>query len=101
MKTRILTAALSCSLWAAHALADEARFFRITGPVPATITAVAPDGTVTWTNELTNATFTVQTATLLGGESNRVDWVQVPVSNAVTVHRVFGPNPPEGMALPG
>jgi formylglycine-generating enzyme required for sulfatase activity len=38
-------------------------------------------------------------ATLLSGESNWVDWVQVPVSNAVTVHQVFDPNPPPGMAL--
>ncbi|MCU0785835.1 MAG: formylglycine-generating enzyme family protein [Verrucomicrobia bacterium] len=79
--------------------ADETRFFRIAGPVPTTITDVTADGNVTWTNEATNATFTAQTATTLAGESNWVDWVQVLASNAVTVHRIFDPNPPSGMAF--
>ncbi len=79
--------------------ADETRFFRIAGPVPTTITDVAADGTVTWTNEATNATFIVQTTTILQGESNWEDWVQVPASNAVTVHRLFDPNPPFAMAF--
>jgi len=54
-------------------IASETRFFRVVGPVPTTITDVTPDGTVTWTNIATNATF--------------------------TVHRIFDPNPPSGMAL--
>lgn len=83
----------------APATAQDARFFRIAGPVPTTITDVTADGAVTWTNEATNATFTVQMATILPGESNWVDWVQVPASNAVTIHRLFDPNPPFGMAL--
>jgi formylglycine-generating enzyme required for sulfatase activity len=101
MKTRFLITTLVSGLFATlfSAAAQEARFFRIAGPVRATITAVTAEGWVTWTNDPTNATFTVQTATLLGGESNWVDWVQVPASNGVTVHRVFDPNPPEGMAL--
>lgn len=79
--------------------AQEARFFRVVGPVPVTLTAVTPEGWVTWTNAPTNATFTVQTATSLGGETNWVNWVQVPVTNDVTVLRVFDPNPPAGMAF--
>lgn len=79
--------------------ASESRFFRVIGPVPTTITGVTADGIVTWTNAATNATLTVQTASVLHGESNWVDWVQVPVSNAVTVHRIFDPTPPSGMAF--
>ncbi|MCU0784357.1 MAG: formylglycine-generating enzyme family protein [Verrucomicrobia bacterium] len=102
MKTLIISIVLAGGLWAAQiapAAAQDARFFRIASPVPTTITEVTADGIVTWTNEATNATFTVQTATILAGESNWVDWVQVPVSNAVTVHRLFDLNPPSGMVL--
>jgi formylglycine-generating enzyme len=60
---------------------------------------VTADGIVTWTNVATNATFTLQTTTILPGESNWVNYVQVPASNAVTVHHTFDPNPPSGMAM--
>jgi hypothetical protein len=85
---------LSCLVVPSLALAQNSPPFANAG-----LTAVTPDGWVTWTNDPTNATFTVQTTTILPGETNWVDWVQVPVSNAVTVHRVFDPNPPSGMAL--
>jgi formylglycine-generating enzyme required for sulfatase activity len=102
MKARIVTTLLLGGLLAAQVSslhAQDARFFRILGPVPTTITDVTADGTVTWTNVETNATFTVQTATALPDATNWVDWVQVPVTNAVTVHRLFDPNPPPGMAF--
>jgi sulfatase modifying factor 1 len=95
-----LTAFLLTTLFAVTfpLAAQDTRYFRVAGPVPVTLTAVTPEGWVTWTNAPTNATFTVQTATdLAAGEW--VDWVQVPASNAVTVHRVFDPNPPPGMAF--
>ena len=91
-----LLAAACLALNASTSVAQDARFFRIVGPVATTITDVAPDGTVTWTNVATNATFTVQTSTAL---QNWVDWVQVPASNAVTVHRIFDPAPPSGMVF--
>jgi len=78
---------------------QDARFFRISGPVATTISALGADGTVTWTNALTNATFTVQTALSVLGPSNWVDYVQVPVTNPVTTLRLYDPNPPSGMAL--
>ena len=81
------------------ARAGEARFFRVAGPVARTITAFNADGYVTWTNALTNATFTVQTAWSLVGPSNWVDYIQVPVTNSVTTHRLYDSNPPVGMAL--
>ena len=100
MRNTIASLLFSTLLTAALPLAaQDARFFRVAGPVPATLTAVTPEGWVTWTNTPTNATFTVQTATALGSETNWVDWVQIPVTNAVTVHHVFDPNPPSGMAL--
>ena len=83
-------------LWAS---AQEARFFRIAGPVPAIITGLSADGTVTWTNTPTNATFTVQTATALQAPITWQDYVQVPASNAVTTEHIFDPNAPSGMVL--
>lgn len=79
--------------------AQEARFFRVAGPVSVTITSFTQDGTVTWTNEPVDATFTVQTTTDLAA-SNWVDWVQVPVTNnEQTIHRICDLNPPAGMAF--
>ena len=92
-------------IWAASSPADEARFFRITGPVPATITSFTAEGYLTWTNVATNATFTVQSAPSLLIQSNRLvssnwsDYVQIPVANAATKQRVIDPHPPAGMAL--
>jgi formylglycine-generating enzyme required for sulfatase activity len=81
------------------ALAQDARFFRIAGPVPVRITNFTQDGTVTWTNTPTNATFTVLTATNLVA-SNWEDWRQVTVSNATTtIHQIFAPPPPANMAF--
>jgi formylglycine-generating enzyme required for sulfatase activity len=79
--------------------AQNARFFRIAGPVATTITALSADGSLTWTNAATNAIFTVQTATNLIGPGNWVDYIQVPVTNEITTHRTYDPNPPSGMVL--
>ncbi len=79
--------------------AQEARFYRISGPVATTITAISADGYATWTNAVTNATFTVQTATSLLNPSNWVDYVQVPTTNSVTNYRLCDPNSPAGMTL--
>src|ERR1039457_5178170 len=78
---------------------QDARFFRIAGPVATRVTGMTADGTITWTNAPTNATFTVTPATALHGPSNWVDYVRVPASNAVTVQRIFDRNPPTGMVL--
>jgi formylglycine-generating enzyme required for sulfatase activity len=94
-----LTGTILSALHAINLQAQDGRFFRIVAPVPTTITEVTVGGWVTWTNDPTNATFTVQTTTALPDETNWVDWVQVPVSDATTVHRVFDPNPPLGMAF--
>jgi sulfatase modifying factor 1 len=77
--------------------AEEARFFRITGPVVTTITASSADGYVTWTNAPTNATFTVQTAASLLSPINWVDYVQVPATSPVTTHQLYDPKRPANM----
>jgi formylglycine-generating enzyme required for sulfatase activity len=84
-------------LLSAHA--DDARFFRISGPVASTITAFSTGGYVTWTNSPTNATFTVQAAFSLVGPGNWVDYVQVTITNPITIHRLYNPNPPFGMTF--
>ena len=81
------------------ARAEQARFFRVAGPVASTITAFRADGTLVWTNAPTNATFTVQMTTSLGGVSNWVDYVRIPATNGVNTNRLYDPNPPPGMAF--
>ncbi len=80
-------------------LAQDARFFRVAGPVATTLTEFRPDGTLVWINTPTNTTFIIQTATALGGASNWVDYVQTPATNGITTNRVIDLNPPAGMAL--
>jgi formylglycine-generating enzyme required for sulfatase activity len=63
------------------------------------MTGIAADGMVTWTNATTNATFTVQRAAVLSGATSWNDYVQVPVTEAVTRHWLFDPTPPAGMVL--
>jgi formylglycine-generating enzyme len=84
---------------ALYSRAEEARFFRISGPVTTTITAFSADGTMVWTNAPTNTTFTVQTATSLLGESNWVDYVQIPITNSINTNRLIDFHPPAGMAF--
>lgn len=85
--------------------AGEALFFRIAGPVPTTIAGFSADGYLTWTNVATNATFTIQSAPYLVSRSNLlvytnwIEYLQVPVTQSVTTHRIINPNPSSGMAL--
>jgi formylglycine-generating enzyme required for sulfatase activity len=79
--------------------AGDARYYRVSGPVVSRITGLDREGYLTWTNGMTNATFTIQTATKVLGGTNWVDYVRVPVSGAITTNRVQDPNPPTGMAL--
>ena len=81
--------------------AEEARFFRLAGPVASTITAFSADGYVTWTNAPTNTIFTVQvTQSLLSPTNTKwADYIQVPVTNSVTTHRLYDPRTPTNMAF--
>jgi len=98
MKTLTLSLLLAFALLPSSR-AEEARFFRLFGPVASTITVLRSDGYVTWTNVPTNAIFTVQTAASLFGPTHWVDYVQVPVTTAVTTHQLVAPYPPAGMAF--
>jgi formylglycine-generating enzyme required for sulfatase activity len=88
-----------CALALGTVAAQGAQFFRIAGPVATTITSVTADGYITWTNSPTNATFTVQTAQSLLSPTNWVDYIQVPVTNAVTMERIYDPSPPPDMVF--
>ena len=81
--------------------AEEARFFRLAGPVTSTITAFYADGYVTWTNTATNTIFTVQVtqAPLSPTNTKWVDYIQVPATNPVTTHRLYDPHTPTNMAF--
>ena len=79
--------------------AQDARFFRISGPAATTITAFRPDGTLVWSNALAGTNYTVQTTISLAGGTKWVDYVQIPVTNGVNTNRVIDLNPPSGMAL--
>jgi formylglycine-generating enzyme required for sulfatase activity len=69
--------------------AQEARFFRVVGPAPSTITGITADGHITWTNVPTSGTFTVQTAQSLLNETNWVDYVHVSVTAPVTTRSFY------------
>ena len=88
-----------CALALGTVAAQGAQFFRIAGPVATTITGLSVDGYITWTNSPTNATFTIQTTQSLPAGTNWVDYLQVPVTSAVTAQRIYDPSPPSGMAL--
>ena len=101
MKTKLHFLFLVLALLAGvhQAAAQGTRFFRISGPAATTITAIRADGTLVWNNALAGTNYTVQMATSLGGGTNWVDYVQLPVTDAVNVNRIIDPNPPAGMAL--
>ena len=93
-------AVMGCLLAAAlPAFGQQARFFRVVGPTAATITAFRPDGALVWGDAQPGATYIVQTATGLPGGTNWVDYVQLPVNQAVNTNFIFDFNPPSGMAL--
>src|ERR1035438_9953095 len=79
--------------------AQDARFFRISGPAATEITAFRPDGTLVWSNALAGTNYTVQTVAALPGGTNWVDYVQLPVTSRVNTNLIFSFNPPAGMAL--
>ena len=101
MKTHILNLFVVLALLAGihQAAAQNARFFRISGPAPSTITALRPDGTLVWSNALSGTNYTVQTDTSLPGGSNWVDYAQIPVTNGVNTNLLIAFNPPAGMVL--
>jgi formylglycine-generating enzyme required for sulfatase activity len=74
-------------------------FFQIIGPAPTSIIGITADGVVTWTNATTGVTCMVQTAKTLLDPTNWNDYVQVPVTSAITRHWIFDPKPPTNMAL--
>jgi formylglycine-generating enzyme required for sulfatase activity len=86
------------TLWADDPETVRARFFRVSGPLASAIQCLDSLGNMTWTNAPTNAIFTIQTAFSVLA-SNWADYVQVPVTGAVTSHRVYDGKPPSGMAL--
>jgi formylglycine-generating enzyme required for sulfatase activity len=101
MKTKLHSLFIVLALVAGihQAVAQEAHFFRITGPAATTVKVFHSDGTLVWSNALAGTNYTIQTATSLSGESNWVDYVQIPVTNGVNTNRLFDPNPPTGMSL--
>jgi formylglycine-generating enzyme required for sulfatase activity len=82
-----------------QAAAQAAQFFRIVGPAATAITAFRSDGTLVWSNTLAGTNYTVQTVTSLPGGNNWVNYVQLPVTQAVNTNLLFAFNPPSGMAL--
>ena len=81
------------------AQAQGTRFFRISGPAATEIIAFRSDGSLVWSNALTPTNYFVQTATSLTGGTNWVDYVQIPVTQAVNTNLVTAFNPPTGMSF--
>jgi len=101
MKARLQYLSIVMALLAGihQATCQGTRLFRISGPGPTTVISFNPDGTLVWSNGLAGTNYTVQVATSLGGETNWVDYVQLPVSICVNTNLLVSFNPPDGMAL--
>ena len=101
MKTQIYSLFIGLAVFAGvHPVSgQETRFFRISGPAATKITAFRLDGTMVWTNATPGTNYIVQTVSSQPGETNWVDYVQLPVTNFVNTNWIIDPNPPTGMAL--
>jgi formylglycine-generating enzyme required for sulfatase activity len=101
MKTKLHCLFIALALLAGvhQAAAQGTRFFRISGPAATTNMAFRPDGTLVWSNAEPSTSYTVQTVSSLPGGTNWVDYVQIPVTQAVNTNQIVDFNPPTGMAL--
>ena len=61
------------------------------------IVTFQPDGTLVWSNALAGTNYTVQVANSLGGGTNWVDYIQIPVTNGINTNRLIDPNLASGM----
>ncbi|MGA2871865.1 MAG: hypothetical protein ABSF34_22230 [Verrucomicrobiota bacterium] len=101
MKTKLclLFTILSLFVTLHQAFAQEVRFFRISGPAATVIKGLSSDGTMIWTNAQPGTNYIIQTSFSLHGNTNWVDYVQIPVTNRVSTNLIFDVNPPTGMAF--
>ena len=101
MKTKLPWLFLALALLGGvhQAGAQTVRFVRISGPAASRIIALRPDGTLVWSNALTGTNYTVQTILTPPGGTNWVDYVQLPVTQAINTNLLFAFQPPAGMAL--
>lgn len=79
--------------------AQDARFFRLTGPAPVGIVAFHPDGTLVWTNAQPGTNYILQTAVGLPGGTNWVTYAQLPGLQAVNTNQIAAFHIPAGMAF--
>jgi formylglycine-generating enzyme required for sulfatase activity len=101
MKTKLNSLFIGLALLAGihQATAQSSQFFRIVGPTATTITKFRADGTLVWSNALAGTNYTVQTVSSLPGGTNWVNYVQLPVTQAVNTNQIIAFNPPTGMAF--
>lgn len=81
------------------AIASDAWLFRIVGPDSTIVTAMNPDGTVTWSNGTVNVTCRVDVATGLVSVAPWSRYTEVVVTSVVTRLRFIDPAPPPDMAF--
>jgi formylglycine-generating enzyme required for sulfatase activity len=82
-----------------QAVSQGTRFFRVSGPAATAIIAFKPDGTLIWSNALSGTNYIVQTISLLSDKTNWVDYVQLPVTNAVSTNLLIVFHPPANMVF--
>lgn len=90
---------LSLEFTLSTAVSQGAAFFRISGPGETKIIDFRTDGSLVWSNSLAGTNYVIQTAALLPGATNWVDYVQVPVTNNLNTNFLVSFHPPAGMAL--
>ena len=81
------------------ASAQDAHFFRISGPTATRIITLKPDGAMLWSNALSATNITFQASSNLSSTSNWVDYLMVTNTGGINSNRLFDPHPPANMAL--
>jgi formylglycine-generating enzyme required for sulfatase activity len=101
MKAKVCTFYFLLTLLAVvnQAKAQVERFFRLVGPAATEISAFRADGTLIWTNGLPGTNYVVQTVSALPGGTDWVDYIQIPVTYAISTNQIVDFHPPSGMAL--
>jgi len=78
---------------------QEQQLYRITSSTTTAITAISPDGWLTWSNAAVDSTCWIERATNLLGSNVWQSYVRHTATSVVTRLHCFDPNPPAGMVL--
>ena len=80
-------------------MAQNARFFRISGPAATTINALRADGSLVWSNGQPATVYTLQARSVLAADTNWQDYLELFPSNTISTNVIVALNAPADMAF--